>query len=164
MLKILILLHNFLKKGPREAIVGSDSSSSSQSTAVKICMSIYTHWRKINANDRSEDLKRDPFISLVIQYYSLILIAKVKLCDTYVCFIEGNYCPLPYFLNSADQKILSPAFIEDLLDFLGKVIELHEKIEMMSSLPQIQRTIILSLVDEEYCLISFLVHLYCTFK
>lgn len=110
MLKMLVLLHNFLRKGPREAIVGCDNVNS-QSTAVRICLQILQHWKRINANDRSEDLRRNPFISLLIQYYSLVLISKVKLCDTYACFIEGNFCPIPYFLSSAEQKILSPRFI-----------------------------------------------------
>jgi len=127
-------------------------------------MQILQHWKRINVNDHSEDLRRDSFVSLLIQNYSLVLISKVKLCDTYACFIEGNFCPMPYFLSSAEQKILSPRFIEDLIDFLSRIIDMHDKVEQYSSLPNIQRTILLSLVDEEYCLISFVVHLYCSFK
>lgn len=56
-LKLLVLLHNFLRKGPREAIVGPNGGTS-QSTAVRICMLIVDHWKRINANDRSEDLRR----------------------------------------------------------------------------------------------------------
>lgn len=162
-LKILVLLHNFLRKGPREAIIGCDNGAS-QSSAVKLCLQILQHWKRINANDRSEDLRRDSFTSLLIQYYCLVLIGKVKLCDSYACFIEGNYCPIPYFVGTADQKILSPRFIEDLLVFLAKLIDLHEKVEQFTSLPNIQRTILLSLIDEEYCLVSLLVHLHCAFK
>jgi hypothetical protein len=79
--------------------------------AVKILVGIYKGWRKMNPNDRSEDPRRDLAICLIIQLYSLVLIEKVKLCETYSCFIEGNYCPLPYLMAATDQKILSVRFI-----------------------------------------------------
>lgn len=71
---------------------------------------------------------------------------------------------MPYFLNSADKKILSVKFIEELLAVLEKFIGFHTKVQHMTSMENIQKTILLSVIDEEYCLVSFLVHLYCTFK
>lgn len=39
-LKLLILIHNFLRKGPKEAIIyGKDNSP------LKICTKIYKHWK-----------------------------------------------------------------------------------------------------------------------
>lgn len=42
--------------------------------------------------------------------------------------------------------------------------EFHEILATRSYLVEIQRSIILSLVDEEYCCISLLVFLLCSFK
>ena len=51
-----------------------------------------------------------------------------------------------------------------MLEFLSGVADFHDRVAQFTSLPNIQRTLLLSLVDEEYCLVSFLVHVYCAFK
>lgn len=96
--------------------------------------------------------------------YSVILIEKTRLGFTYAFFIEGNFSLLPFFKMGATSRVLSLSFIEELLSYLEKVISFHERVQSASCIIDIQRSIILSLVDEEYCLISLLVHLYIAFK
>ena len=76
-IKLLILLHNFLRKGPPESI-NYDGKYCIQ----KFCSKIYKIW-KINQNISSlnnDDIKRNSFVCLMIRYYSLILIMKWKIC------------------------------------------------------------------------------------
>lgn len=79
----------------------------------------------MNPNDKSDDLKRNQLICHVILLYDLILLDKIKLCEMHSCFIEGNYCPLPYLQGETNQKILSVRFLEDLMILLAKIIALH---------------------------------------
>ena len=55
-------------------------------------------------------------------------------------------------------------FIIILRDFLEKLIAFHMSMLKCQVVQEIQRSIVLSLVDDEYCLISLLVHLYSGFK
>jgi hypothetical protein len=127
-------------------------------------MKILGTWKSLSKTDRGIDRKRHPFVCLLIEMYSIILICKLRLGFTYAFFIEGNYSLLPFFRTSIEGKILSMAFIEELMAFLERLVTFHSKVQSHSCLIDIQRSIILSLIDEEYCLISVLVHLYSAFK
>jgi hypothetical protein len=109
-LKILILLHDFLRKGPPEAI-----NNGYKINAMTICMKV---WKSLSKTDRGIDRKRHPFVCLLIEMYSIILIWKLRLGFSYAFFIEGNYSLLPFFRTSIEGKILSMSFIEELMTFL----------------------------------------------
>jgi hypothetical protein len=51
-----------------------------------------------------------------------------------------------------------------MLDFLDKCTIFHEVVQKNSYLLEIQRSIILSIIDEEYCLVSTLVFVITAFK
>lgn len=159
MLKILVLLHDFLRKGPPECI-----SNSYKVNATTICQKLLATWRELSRTDRAFDTKRHPFVCLVIELYSVMLLWKVKLGFTYAFFIEGNYSLLPFFRTGIEGRILSLSFVEELLSFLERLAAFHERLQSHAYLVDIQRSIILSLIDEEYCLVSLLVHLYIAFK
>lgn len=158
-LKILLLLHDFLRKGPPECISNQDPVN-----AKSICKKILAMWKGLSKTDRAFDRKRHPFVCMVIELYALLLLWKVRIGFTYAFFIEGNYSLLPFFRSGVEARILSISFVEELMSFLERLVAFHERIQMHSYLVDIQRSIILSLIDEEYCLLSVLVHLYIAFK
>lgn len=51
-----------------------------------------------------------------------------------------------------------------MLSFLESCAQFHEVLQRHSYLVDIQRTMILSIVDEEYCLVSTFVFIFPTFK
>jgi hypothetical protein len=71
----LTLLHNFLRKGPAEAV-----SFDSPHSAIKLCSKIYNNWKTFEKSVHPEDIKRNSYVTLLIRLYSLILIGKTKLC------------------------------------------------------------------------------------
>ena len=158
-LKILVLLHDFLRKGPPECI-----SNSYKINASTICQKLLTTWRGLSRTDRAFDQKRHPFVCLVIELYSVLLLCKVRLGCTYAFFIEGNFSLLPFFRTGIEGRILSLSFVEELISYLERLVSFHDRIQSHSYLVDIQRSIILSLIDEEYCLVSVLVHIYIAFK
>ncbi len=72
---MLILLHNFLRKGPVEAM-----TYSKQFSPIKLCTKIYNHWKITEKPINSEDFKRNVFVLLLIRFYCLMIIGKVKFC------------------------------------------------------------------------------------
>jgi len=74
-LKLLILMHNFLKKGPPESI-----NYDGKFAAPKLFSKIYKNWKMAQRATDPDDIKRNSYVCLVIRYYSLILTAKWKLC------------------------------------------------------------------------------------
>lgn len=100
----------------------------------------------------------------MIELYSVLLLWKVRLGFTYAFFIEGNFSLLPFFRTGIEGRILSLSFVEELISYLERLVSFHDRIQSHSYLVDIQRSIILSLIDEEYCLVSVLVHIYIAFK
>ena len=96
--------------------------------------------------------------------YCLVIISKIKVCYENSDLIEGNYSIVPFLIAPETKTILKISFIESMLDFLEVCSQFHESLHKHSYLIDIQRTIILSLVDEEYCAISTLTFVYCAFK
>lgn len=142
-LKILILLHNFLRKGPPEAI-----SNKFKINATTICLWLFKNWKSLNKSDKLIDKKRHPYVCGLILIYLVIIMDKLRLCFAYAFFIEGNYSLMPFFKLGIDAKILSLSFIDELMTFLEKVISFHECVQAHSYVIDIQRSIVLSLIDE----------------
>lgn len=93
-----------------------------------------------------------------------MIVGKIKLCYENSELIEGNYSIVPFLLSKEESTILKFPFIEGLLDFLSICLSFHEVVQKFSYLIDIQRTIILSIVDEQYCLISTLTFVLSAFK
>ena len=54
--------------------------------------------------------------------------------------------------------------LDELLGFFLKLVQFHQTLLMSTSLWSIQKSLVISIIDEEYCLISVLVHLLTAFK
>jgi hypothetical protein len=91
-IKLMILTHNFLRKGPPEAVNydGKDHPG-------KLCSKVYKNWKMTQRAIDSDDVKRNSYVCLVIRYYTLVLVAKWKLCYENSDIIEGNFSILPFF-------------------------------------------------------------------
>lgn len=157
-LKLLILVHNFLRKGPKEAIMYDEDSS-----PLRLCTKIYKAWKQGKTADE-EDFKRNPFVCLLIRSYALILVQKIKLGYENSHLIEANYSIAPYLSNIKENTILKLGLITSMLDFLKNCLDFHEQVQRVNYLTEIQKVIVLSLIDEEYCLISTLTFVLSAFK
>ena len=51
-----------------------------------------------------------------------------------------------------------------MMDYLTNCLDFHENVQRVEYLNEIQKTIILSMIDEEYCLISTLTFIISAFK
>ena len=122
------------------------------------------NWKITEKPVHETDFKRNTFVMLLIRMYCLVIIAKVKLCYENSDLIEGNYSIVPFLMNQNKKTILKIPFIESMLEFLEVCTQFHESLHRHSYLIELQRTMILSIVDEEYCLISTLTFVFCTFK
>lgn len=61
--------------------------------------------------------------------------------------MEGNYCLRPFFTKSSNEKILSITFLITLRNFLDRLTIFHEILLKENVSQDIQRSIILSIVD-----------------
>ena len=130
----------------------------------KLSTKIYKNWKMSQRATDPEDIKRNSYVCLVIRYYSLILVAKWKLCYENSDLIEGNFSILPFLQSKKQIPLLKLPLISDLICFLDICASFHEVLATRSYLIEVQRSIILSLVDEEYCCLSLVVFLICSFK
>lgn len=155
-MKSLIVLHNYFKKGPPDAL----NLKNKDGNPNEILMNINDYWKKVaeKKEKSSKDKKRTPYISSLVYKYSTILIKKMKLSTKYSNYFEGNYALTPFFRNPKNAPISIP-LIEDLLNFLTLLNEFNQSLLNENALWKIQMSIVLSMIDEEYCLISLLAHL-----
>ena len=163
--KALILLHNYLKKGPNDAYF--QASSANVAYPKDLLSSIHDMWKLIFGSNltSSRDKIRDPYTSNIIVEYSHLVSRKVDLIRRYFKIIEGNYSLNPFFNSSGEENNpLTVNTIQDLLDYLQCLIDFHKIILLKKNLWKIQCSATLSLLDEEYCLISLLTHLIAAFK
>ena len=122
------------------------------------------NWKISEKPSSPEDIKRNSYVVLLIRMYCLVIIAKVKLCFENSDFIEGNYSIVPFLMNSHTKTILKIPFIESMISYLEVCADFHDSLHKFSYLVDIQRTMILSILDEEYCLVSTLTFVFCAFK
>jgi len=87
-------------------------------------------------------------VVLLIRFYCLIIIGKTKLCYENSDIFEGNYSIVPFLTSKDDHTILKIPLIESMLDFLDSCSKFHDIVQKHSYLVDIQRTMILSIVDE----------------
>lgn len=111
-LKSLILLHDYIKKGPAEAII--DQTTSAQTLLSRIT----SVWTNVDDTDDSRDKKRSAFSRKLILGYARWIQNKLSIANAYAKLIEGNYSLAPFFENpkgTDKQPPLSPKLIDDLL-------------------------------------------------
>lgn len=127
-------------------------------------MKIYKYWKTSQKTTDEDDIKRNSFVCLMIRSYCLILVGKIKLCYENSHLIEANYSIVPYLTHIKENTILKLNFINSMIEFLDRCLEFHEHVQRIDYLHEIQKSILLSLIDEEYCLISTLTFIISTFK
>ncbi|EAR93555.2 tyrosine kinase domain protein (macronuclear) [Tetrahymena thermophila SB210] len=159
-LKSLILLHNYIKKGPPEAL----SSVGKKVSAVNVLKKIIETWQNIDPSDDSKDKKRSVFTTKLINMYSQRLKEKMNLCVSYCSLIEGNFSLKPFFDNmNKNFKPLTHKLIEDLLKYMASLLAFSQEILSQNQLMEIQVSLMIQLVDEMYCLLSAQTHLLTAF-
>ncbi|KAL4480308.1 hypothetical protein ABPG74_020824 [Tetrahymena malaccensis] len=159
-LKSLILLHNYIKKGPPEAL----SSVGKKVSAVNVLKKIIETWQNIDPSDDSKDKKRSLFTTKLINMYSQRLKEKMNLCVSYCSLIEGNFSLKPFFDNmNKNFKPLTHKLIEDLLKYMASLLTFSQEILSQNQLMEIQVSLMIQLVDEMYCLLSAQTHLLTAF-
>lgn len=161
-MKILILLHNYFKKGPVDVF-----TQPNEKFILSILKQISEHWKDIceRQNFQSKDQIRNPYFSHIIYKYSVTLQEKVKLHQENQETFEGNFSIAPLLKKKAKtQKFFNSAIIDKLLKFLRTLSELNSLFLQNNALWKIQSSMIISLIDEEYCLICLLAHMIYAFQ
>ena len=161
-MKILILLHNYIKKGPTDVF-----HQPNEKTVLSIVKEISDHWKEIceRQNFYNKDQIRNSYFSHIIYKYSLILQEKIKLHLENLEIFEGNFSIAPLLkMKPKTQKFFHSAFIDKLLKYLKSLSELNSLFLQDNSLWKIQSSMIFSMIDEEYCLICLLTHLIYAFQ
>lgn len=134
-MKSLILLHNYIKKGPPEAL----SSVGKKVSAVHILKKLIETWQNIDPSDDTKDKKRSLFTTKLVNMYAQRLKEKMNLCVSYSSLVEGNFSLKPFFDNmNKNFKPLSPKLIEDLLKYTWSLITFAQEILSQNALLDIQ--------------------------
>lgn len=89
-------MHNYIKKGPIEALVLEHKEYAPLPILEKI-----KELQLANSMKSSKDKVRTPYINSLLTNYSLVVLEKLKLCVYYKSFFEGNYSMTPFFNNMA---------------------------------------------------------------
>jgi serine/threonine protein kinase len=164
-LKTLIVLHNYFKKGPNQVYI--KGSSKEAPNPRDMLYSINQMWKTILENGlvSNKDEKRDIYTTQLIVEYSELLIKKFDLISKYHKILEGNYSLYPFFTHPSNNVTpISAPVLEDLMKFLESVINFHKMLLLDNQLWKIQCSVATSILDEEYCLISALTHMFASFK
>lgn len=162
-LKTLIVLHNYFRKGPAEAITAIGFPTQ----PLTLLLNIKNHWLQIQNNNikTKKDVRRSQYLTNLIVSFTNLLISKLQLCVNNCNLFEGNYSLQPFFSNmSKNFKPLTPTLLDQLLDFLDATVKFQDFLLGQFQLWNIQCSLVLAIVDEEYCLLSLLTHLLHTFK
>lgn len=164
-LKALIVLHNYFKKGPPDVL---SPQLNSENGPMAILKSLYETWTKIAqlpASTTSKDKKRSEYSTLLIINYTTLLLKKIKLNAKYSATFEGNFSLNPFFSNQRENNspLAVPVF-EELLDFFESINNFSKGLLKNKWLWRIQCSLILSVIDEAYCVFCVLVHLISTYK
>ena len=101
---------------------------------------------------------------MVIRMYALCLICKIKLSYENTELMENNYSITPYLSNPKDKTLLKLPLIEGMIGYLEKLADFHEQLMRIDYVHEIQDSVGLSILDEEYCLVSTLTFLLAAFK
>lgn len=162
-MKMLILLHNYLKKGPVDVFTQPNDKC-----VYSIVKEILDHWKEIcsKQNFNNKDQIRNSYFCHIIFKYSFTLLEKIQLHLENLEIFEGNFSLAPFFKNKSPKrkKFLNSSLIERLLKYLKYLSELNSLFLQDNSLWKIQSSMIFSLLDEEYCLICVIVHFIVVFQ
>ena len=163
-LKVLIVLHNYFKKGPPEALLNPNAEHGPQA----LLNSLYDTWTKtlkMSTSGSTKDKKRSEYSTLLIINYTDLLIKKIKLNSKYTATFEGNFSLNPFFTNQRENNSpLAVPIFEELLDFWDCINRFSKGLLRNKWLWRIQCSLILSVIDEAYCVFCILFHLITTYK
>lgn len=158
-LKSLIVLHNYFKKGPSEVL----TLNAKDISPLDLLSKISSKWHQISEGKLGspKNKLRTKYLSRLIFDYSELLKAKVRLSLTHASFFEGNFSLSPFFKT---RTPLSFQMIEDLLIYLRKMCDFSSKLLIENSLWKIQLCLVMSIIDEAWCLLSLLTFLIFALK
>ena len=111
-----------------------------------------------------KDQRRNKNLSSLILHFNTILIKKLELGNSYSNFSEGNFSLSPFYENYEKILPINQKIIEDILKYLEEFLTINDKLFQSFSLLRIQISLAISVIDEEYCLISLLAHLFSAYK
>ncbi len=120
-LKLLIVLHNYFKKGPNSVYIkpGKDVNSPKD-----ILTSVNLLWKTILEEGLSstKDKRRNIYSDQIIIEYSDLLLKKYNFMNRYLRIFEGNYSLSPFFtFPTKDVTPISAPVIEDVFKFADEV-------------------------------------------
>lgn len=147
-LKALLLLHNYLKKGPFDVYLpASRVNTYCQSDIILL---IENYWQT------KLEVDNGYFIYIILGFCKVLKL-KLSLSTKYSNFIEGNFSIKPFIRGYITAFEPIPVeFISRLIEYGFEISKFSKLLCQQLTFHDIQSSILLSFIDEQYGLISLL--------
>jgi ANTH domain len=170
-IKVLLLLHNYMRKGPVEVFTTGISSYKGQKIQktgyvksilqnINNLWSGYAKFEKLNSLDKA----RSKLISYYIYLYCLVLIEKSELGEKLATCFHGNFSMEPFFLQQDSKLMFSSNTICLLIEYVHKCLLAFNLLKSPIPFKSLHMGILKALADEIYSVLSSLSHCIYTVK
>ncbi|CAD8171189.1 unnamed protein product [Paramecium pentaurelia] len=160
--KTLQLIHNYVKKGPQEAIAVQNSIYSPNVILERI-----KNFQEQYQMKSSKDKFRSQFFTNLLYMYSIILLEKVKFHSFYLKFFEGNYAMIPFFnsMNGIQKQKLSIAILNNMMNLWKQLLNFTSNIQFQEqNLINLQLGLAITMADELYNILCTFTHIFYALK
>ncbi|KAM3145790.1 hypothetical protein pb186bvf_002085 [Paramecium bursaria] len=165
-LKLQILLHNYLKKGPPEAM-NQQQQKIAPSMNQYIDLAIWSIIKLLIDTNRAQ-LQKSPKSEITLNgQYAQLLQAKLQLCFDNKSIFEASYSLTPLLSSLENGQFWKPIdsrVFDKLLDYWSTALNFAGIILKSTNLWNIQTVAIMQMVDEIYSLLSMFLHLWAQVK
>ncbi|CAD8189712.1 unnamed protein product [Paramecium octaurelia] len=160
--KALQLIHNYVKKGPQEAIAVQNQTYSPNAILERI-----KNFQEQNQMKSSKDKFRTQFFTNLLYTYSIVLLEKVKFHSFYLKFFEGNYAMIPFFnsMNGIQKQKVSIAILNNMMSLWKQLLNFTSNIQFQeSNLINLQLGLAITMADELYNILCTFTHIFYALK
>ncbi|CAK74126.1 unnamed protein product (macronuclear) [Paramecium tetraurelia] len=160
--KALQLIHNYVKKGPQEAIAVQNQAYSPNAILERI-----KNFQEQNQMKSSKDKFRTQFFTNLLYMYSIVLLEKVKFHSFYLKFFEGNYAMIPFFnsMNGIQKQKVSIAILNNMMSLWKQLLNFTSNIQFQEqNLINLQLGLAITMADELYNILCTFTHIFYALK
>ncbi|CAD8053133.1 unnamed protein product [Paramecium primaurelia] len=151
--KTLQLIHNYVNKGPQEAIAVKHSIYFPNAILERI-----KNFQEQNQMEISKDKFRSQFFTNFLYKYSIILLEK---------YFEGNYAMIPFFnsMNGIQKQKLSIAIFNNMMNLWKQLLNFTSNIQLQEqNLINLQLGLALTMADKIYNILCTFTHIFYALK
>lgn len=170
-LKVLLLLHGYMRKGPIEVFTtGHKVYKSDKITKTGYLTSILKQINFIWSSNakfeklNSQDKARSTVISYYIYLYCLVLIEKSELGEKLSSCFLGNFSIEPFLINQDSKLMFSSKTVILLMEYAHKCLLAFNLLKAPIPFKSLHVAMLKSLAEEIYSVLASLSHLIYTVK